>query len=112
MAGPAGKTRLVSPELIVRFVLAALAVLLCYQFQWEWLRRLTCDWNLRLDALAGVHLQRIAFDKVIYRGEIYRYAIACTMVDAFCGALPLIWSHRESIARNLAIVVAAAVALF
>jgi hypothetical protein len=86
--------------------------MICYQFHWEWLRALTCDWNLRLDSLFGVHLQKIAFDTVVYRGETYRYAIACTMADAFCGALPLIWNSRHSVVRNLGLIGAFAVVLF
>lgn len=109
---PVGVTRLVSPSLILRFLLAALAVLICYQFHWEWLRALTCDWNIRLDDLFGVHLQKIAFDTVVYRGATYRYAVACTMADAFCGALPLIWNTRRSIARNLGLIAAFAAVLF
>ena len=111
-AAPVERSRLVPPSLILRFSLTAIAVLICYQFQWLWLRALTCDWNLRLDSLLGVHLHKTAFDTVIYRGAIYRYEIACTMADAFCGALPLIWNLRHSVARNLALIVAFASTLF
>jgi exosortase/archaeosortase len=109
---PVGVTRLVSPSLILRLLLAALAVLICYQFHWEWLRALTCDWNIRLDALMGVNLQKIAYDTVVYRGVTYHYAVACTMADAFCGALPLIWNTRHSVVRNLGLIAAFAAILF
>ena len=111
-AAPVERSRRVPPSLALRLVLAALAVLLCYQFRWDWLRALTCDWNVRLDALFGVHLQKIAFDAVVYRGATYRYVVACTMADAFCGALPLIWNLRHSIVRNLALIMAFAATLF
>jgi hypothetical protein len=106
------KPRLLSSSLVLRFSLAALAVLLCYQFQWEWLRAATCEWNLRIDSLFGVHLQKIAFDTVVYRGAVYRYVIACTMADAFCGALPLIWNLRRSVLQNLKFIAAFAAGLF
>lgn len=102
---------MVSPSLVLRLGLCAIAVLVCYQFQWEWLRGLTCDLNLRLDAIFGVHLQKIAFDTVMYRGALYRYVVACTMVDAFCGALPLIWDLRRSWRSNALLVVVFAVSL-
>jgi hypothetical protein len=111
-AEPVERTRLVSSSLVLRFALSALAVLICYQFQWEWLRAATSEWNLRLDALFGVHLQRISFDTVIYRGATYRYVIACTMADAFCGALPLVWNLRRTVMQNLSFIIAFAAGLF
>lgn len=96
---------------MVRFALSALAVLLCYGFSWMPLRAFTCTWNLRLDALFGVHLVRLSADTVLYHGLIYRYAIACTMADAFCGTIPLIWDLRKTFLRNLGIVALLAVVL-
>jgi exosortase/archaeosortase len=110
-AAPIEKPRSVSLSLVFRFVLTALAVLLCYQFQWHWLRGLTCDLNLRLDALFGVHLQKIAYDTVVYRGAIYHYVVACTMADAFCGTIPLIWDVRKNIPRNLAFIAVVAIVM-
>ena len=96
----------------MRFLLCALAVLVCYQFHWEWLRAATCEWNLRVDALFGVYLQKIAFDTVVYRGLTYHYVVACTAADAFCGALPLVWNVRHSALRNLGFIAAFAAGLF
>ncbi len=110
-ARPVEDHRLVSRNVLIRLALSALAVLLCYAFQWMWLRALTCDWNVRLDSLFGVHLQRIAVDQVIYRGAVYRYAIACTMADAYCGTIPLIWDTSRTIVRNIAFVLAFGVVL-
>lgn len=111
-AAPIEQSRRVPPSLILRFVLAALAVLICYQFHWEWLRALTCDWNVRLDSFFGVDLRRIAFDTVVYRGATYHYVVACTMADAFCGALPLIWNLKRSVVRNLGFIALFAIGLF
>lgn len=111
-AEPVERSRPVSSSLVLRFSLTALAVLICYQFQWAWLRAATCEWNIRLDALFGVHLQRIAFDTVMFRGAVYRYVIACTMADAFCGAVPLVWNIRRTVMRNLGFIFAFAAGLF
>src|SRR3954451_15421634 len=86
---------------VFRSLLAALAVLICYQFRWEWLRYLTSEWNLRLDALVGVHLQRVSFDTVMWNGHVYRYVIACTFADVWCGAIAFIWQLRRSVSQNL-----------
>jgi hypothetical protein len=88
-------------ELAVRFALVALAVLICYQFEWHWLRYLTSELNLRLDVLAGVHLQRLSHDTVMWGGKTYHYVNACTFADVLCGALPLLWNLRKTIAQNL-----------
>lgn len=78
-------------EFVVRAVLAALAVVVCYQFSWGPLRFVVSELNLRLDALAGVSLQRVSADTVMWHGQLYRYVIACTFADVWCGAIPLIW---------------------
>ena len=86
---------------LVRCLLAAIAVLLCYQFHWEWLRYLTSEANLRLDGVLGVHLQRLSFDSVVWNGSVYRYVIACTFADVWCGALAFLWIVRRSVIQNL-----------
>ncbi len=88
-------------EFVVRALLAAVAVVICYQFRWDWLRFLTSELNLRLDALAGVNLHRSSFDTVLWRGESYRYVIACTFADVWCGAVPLVWDLRRTFVSNL-----------
>ncbi len=92
--------RLLFSELGARFALVAVAVGVCYLFQWNWLRWVTSELNLRLDGVFGVHLQRISFDTVAWRGAEYRYVVACTFADVFCGAIPLLWNGRESIVSN------------
>ncbi len=91
-------------QMMFRCLLAAVAVALCYCFQWEWLRRFTADGNVWLDALAGVHLQRISFDTVVWHGELYRYVVACTFADVWCGSLAFLWRSRDTVLRNLAVI--------
>jgi len=100
-ATPAGTTRRFSREVVLRFVLVAVAVGICYLFEWRWLRTLTLQLNSLLDALAGIHLQRLSFDTVEWHGEIYRYQIACTFADVWCGAIPLIWNVRKNALSNI-----------
>jgi hypothetical protein len=82
-------------EFVVRVALAAAAVVLCYQFRWDLLRFVVSELNLRLDALMGVTLQRMSADTVMWHGQLYRYVIACTFADVWCGAIPLIWDLRR-----------------
>jgi hypothetical protein len=96
------KGRLVlQPALVARLCLAAVAVALCYCLQWESLRYLTSELNLRLDALAGIHLQRLSGDTVLWNGTVYYYERACIFADVWCGAIPLLWSLRRTISGNL-----------
>jgi hypothetical protein len=91
----------IDAELVIRIVLCAVGVLLCYCFRWEWLRYLTSELNMRLDDLAGVHLERVAKDVVLWRGEVYWYTNGCAFADVWCGAIPLVWNLRRNIAANL-----------
>jgi hypothetical protein len=88
-------------EFLLRCLLAAVGVAICYQFRWDWLRYLTSELNLRFDAVLGVHWQRLTFDTALWNGRLYTYLIACTMADAWCGALGFLWSTRQSMAANL-----------
>jgi hypothetical protein len=99
-------------ELVFRFVLAGVAVAICYCFRWDFLRFLTMELNVRLDAVAGLHLQRISFDTVMWNGQLYHYAIACTMADVWCAAIPLIWDMRAKLVANARYLAAFTVALF
>jgi hypothetical protein len=107
---PAG--RISKPfEIALRFALVAIGVLICYQFEWHWLRYLTSELNLRLDALAGVHLQRVSHDTVMWGGRTYHYVNSCTFADVICGAVPLLWNLRKTITQNLARIVMVGVVL-
>jgi hypothetical protein len=87
---------------VVRFALVPLAIAVCYCFQWKALRFLTSEANLRLDLLAGIHLERISYDVVRWKGVFYQYQNACTFIDVWFGSLPLLWNLRHSVARNIA----------
>ncbi len=99
-------------EFLLRCLLATVAVVVCYQFRWDWLRYLTSEFNLRVDALLGVHWQRLTFDTVAWNGRVYTYVIACTMADVWCGALAFLWMIRRNIAENLLTLAGFTVGLF
>ncbi len=99
-------------EMAFRCGLAAIAVAVCYCFGWEWLRTVTADANTWVDALFGVHLQRLSFDTVAWHGQVYRYVIACTMADVWCGSLAFLWKKEEGWARNLLVLAIWTPALF
>ncbi len=101
-----------SGSLLLRIGLAGLAVAFCYCFHWTLLRYLTSEFNLRLDRLAGISLIRTSSDTVMWRGALYYYGNACTFVDVWCGAIPLIWNLRRTIFSNLATIAILAVVLF
>ncbi len=108
---PAGLARRFSPEALLRFGLVPVAVGVCYLFGWHWLRHLTLELNLIIDSWFGIHLQRLSAETVMWNGGLFRYEIACTMADVWCGALPLLWNTRKSIVRNLVIWMALGIVL-
>jgi hypothetical protein len=73
---------------------------------------LTSETNLQLDWLAGVRLQRLSPDTVLWHGTVFRYVTACTFVDVWFGAIPLLWSVRRSLQHNIRFVMAVGVGLF
>jgi hypothetical protein len=106
------RVSLLSLEVLARFALVTVAVGICYCFHWRLLRFLTSEANLRLDLLAGIHLDRLACDTVRWKGVAYHYENACTFVDVWFGCIPLLWNLRRSIAQNLAFLAFVALALF
>jgi hypothetical protein len=101
-----------STEMLVRLALVPVAVAICYFFRWEFLRFLTSEANLRLDPLVGIHLQRISADTVQWNGTLYRYQNACTFIDVWCGAIPLLWNLKRTLSQNSVFFACFAVVLF
>jgi hypothetical protein len=106
------RSHLWTSGLLIRLALVPLFVGFCYLFRWEWLRYLTSEANLRLDLIAGIQLQRLASDLVMWKGVLYRYENACTFVDVYFGSIPLLWNLRRNIVQNLAFLAVVAVAYF
>jgi len=83
-----------------RLCFVPIAVCLCYLLGWHWLRVLTADLTIRLTVLAGFEWTRVGPDLVMFRGHLFQFAIACTLVDAWCGAIPLTWKVKSTITSN------------
>ena len=82
-------------------LLSASLVIFSYQFHWMFLRALTLRLNLGMDALFGVHWHRVSQDMVEWNGQIFQYPNACTFVDVWFGALPLLWGVHAGLRKNL-----------
>ncbi len=111
-ATAAGARQRISLELVLRIMAAAAAVVVCYQFQWLWLRHWTMVCNAALDRVFGVVLVPMSADTVMWHGATYRYVIACTMADVWCGALAFLWMIRRNIAENVLTLAGFTVGLF
>jgi hypothetical protein len=97
---------LVRRGVVLRLCLVPLFVVLCYQFEWRLWRELVTDAFLAVAPWFGVSAVPLGFAAFACRGEIYYVAIACTALDAFFGSIPLVWSGRAAISRNLAFLTA------
>ncbi len=98
--------------LAVRVFLSAGAVLFSYLFAWHALRHLTADLNIRVDALLGIHQQWAGPEAVVWNGRLYRFVNACTFIDVWFGAVPLLWRVSWAIRRNLLYLAGGTLALF
>jgi hypothetical protein len=87
-------------RLALRIALVPVFVALCYLLQWWWLRIATTTALVSLSGFLGVPMQRIGPDVVTLDGLAIQFIIPCTMVDAFFGAIPLLW-RRSAGWRNL-----------
>jgi hypothetical protein len=111
--GPA-RTGYLPATLLWRLPLVFVAVLACYRFDWMWLRLLTSEAALRFAEWRGFSVERLGPDLIAWNAGRFQFGIACTFVDVFCGAIPLIWMRAWRIDRNLLAIggLAAAIAVF
>ena len=84
----------------LRIALVPVFVALCYVFQWWWLRIATTTALVNLSAFLGVPMLRTGPDVVTLDGLAIQFILPCTMVDAFFGAIPLLW-RRAAGWRNV-----------
>jgi len=86
--------------LLCRIALVPVAVVVCYLFDWAWLRATTTTTLVEISRLLGVPMHRTGEDLIELRGMHVQFVVACTMVDAFFGAIPLLWRTSVSVPRN------------
>jgi hypothetical protein len=93
--------RLPAASLMYRIACVPICVALCYAYDWAWLRGLTTDAVLELAAMSRLPMQRIDFDTVELADLRIHFVVACTFIDAFCGAIPLLWRTSTSVLANI-----------
>jgi len=89
-------------EVASRVVLAPLFVAVCYLSEWWKLRLITVFVLLRLSAFLHLPMQGVSGDLISLDGLQIQFGIACTMVDAFFGSIPLLWRLSGSWHWNVA----------
>lgn len=87
--------------LAVRLLLVAVLVVVCHLFEWYWLRFFTTSALMAISAGLGLPMHRIGPDLIEIAGVQAQFVVSCTAIDAFLGALPLLWSARLSVQANL-----------
>jgi hypothetical protein len=98
--------------LLIRVSLVPVAVGICYLFPWDGLRSLTTLLSVATTQWAFPEFVRVGSDRAAFPGIVFQYTLACTLVDAWCGAIPLVWKIRSSVARNLGYLAALAMFVF
>jgi exosortase/archaeosortase len=88
-------------RLTARVLLVPVFVAVCHLYDWSWLRVLTTVTLVQISALLGVSMQRTGADVIRVAGISAQFVVACTMIDAFFGAIPLLWRTTVSWSQNL-----------
>jgi hypothetical protein len=86
--------------LVPVFVAGCYLVGLCFD-NWSWLRVLTTSTLVQISAALGIPMYRTGADVITVAGISARFVVACTMIDAFFGAIPLLWRTNISWLENL-----------
>jgi hypothetical protein len=93
-------------EVWFRLALVPAFVVVCYLFDWWLLRAGTVTVLLWTSAWLHLPMHRAAADLIDLDGRMVQFGTACTMVDAFFGAIPLLWRRSLAWGENLARLVA------
>ena len=87
--------------LLSRVLMVPVCVGVCYLYDWHWLRVLTTVTLVHISGMLGIPMQRIGIGVISVAGISAQFVVACTMVDAFFGAIPLLWRTRISWMQNV-----------
>lgn len=87
-------------KLASRVLLVPVFVGACYLFDWYWLRVLTTVTLVQISSVLGISMVRTGADVVRVAGLSAQFIVACTMIDAFFGAIPLLWRTSASWVQN------------
>jgi len=86
--------------LLLRVCLVPLFVNLFKQFSWMPLRHATSRIILWLSSLLGLHVAAVSADTIMVENVCYIFVARCTMMDAYFGAIPLLWGWHVSLMKN------------
>jgi hypothetical protein len=50
--------------------------------------------------MLGIAGSRVSFDTIELCGTWFKFTVSCTLVDAFCGSIPLLWRIDLSVCVN------------
>jgi hypothetical protein len=98
--------------LTARVLLVPVFVAVCHLYDWSWLRVLTTVTLVQISAMLGVSMQRMGPDVIRVAGISAQFVVSCTMIDAFFGAIPLLWRTTISWPQNLLRLSGVAAAVF
>jgi hypothetical protein len=93
--------KLVESGLAGRILLVPVFVAVCHLYDWSWLRVLTTVTLVQVSAVLRVPMLRAAADVISVAGISAQFVVSCTLIDAFFGAIPLLWRTTVSWAQNL-----------
>jgi hypothetical protein len=89
-------------EVVRRLALLPVFVAVCYLFDWWQLRAATVTVLLKLSSILNLPMRRSGSDLIDLGGMKMQFGIACTMIDVFFGAIPLLWRRTVATHWNLA----------
>ena len=93
--------RLRTNHLGIRLLLIPVFVAACHLYSWMWLRVLTTTTLTGISAALGIPMYRVGLDLAQVAGITVQFVVSCTMIDAFFGAIPLLWRTTISWPQNL-----------
>jgi hypothetical protein len=97
--------------LVIRGILAASFAVGCHQYDWAFLRRCTTVAVVCLSNYLGLPVSRLGADLIDLNGTLFQFVVSCTLIDAFCGMIPLLWNLSVSTMSNVLSLVILFVAL-
>jgi hypothetical protein len=101
-----------APLLVFRLALAGLLAGAAHQFHWAYLRFLDSQIVFVVSRLAGVKVERIAFDTLGFQGGFIQILVSCTFAEVMLGIQPLLWRTDQSGLRNVMRAAASVSSLF
>jgi hypothetical protein len=86
---------------VLRWALVPVFVAASHHFDWHFLRECTTDAILISSRWIGLAIDRINTDVIALNDLFVQFTVSCTLIDAFCGGIPLLWLSSISVVNNL-----------